>query len=60
MIAVKRRGERTVECTSTKASTIVDSETVVVSIDGKTLTFYARATGPKGERVYYQEVRDRK
>jgi uncharacterized Zn-binding protein involved in type VI secretion len=37
---VKRRSERTVECTLTKAGAIVDSGTAVVSIDGKTLTLY--------------------
>jgi hypothetical protein len=60
MVAVKRLGERTVGYTLTKAGTTVDSGTGAVSNDGKTLSLYGTAAGPKGEQIHYHLVYDRK
>jgi uncharacterized Zn-binding protein involved in type VI secretion len=59
-VAVKRLGERMVEYTISKAGTTIQSGTAAVSDDGKSLTFYGKATGAKGEQIAYHQVYDRK
>lgn len=57
-IAVKSLGERTIEYTFAKAGKTIQSGTVAVSNDGKTLTINGRVTTPNGE-AYYNIVHDR-
>lgn len=59
-VVLKRVDLRTIQFTRKKGGKVVQTGTVVVSMDGKTRTVTADGTNARGERVHNVSVYDRK